>query len=102
MSVETISDNRLITTCHFMQGDGIHCYQGTLMKFRKFDGDPNLDGVIAEPVKLEGLPLQCPACDGRGVILTERGRELMVFLGTFARPVLRDLVDELFEEREQH
>ena len=97
-SIETVTDNRLVTTCHFMQGEGIHCYQGTLMKYRRFDGDIDTDGVIAEPVKLEGLSLQCPACDGKGVIPTDHGRDMIQFLQTYAYPIIRDMVQEIIEE----
>lgn len=53
-------------------------------------------------VTVEGEPVTCSACDGKGHILTMDGKQLLVFLETFARPFLRDLVDELFEERERH
>jgi hypothetical protein len=58
-------------------------------------------GVISEPVLLEGVPLQCPACEGKSVLLTSKGRELLAFMDVFGRPFLRDLIDELFEERKQ-
>lgn len=91
-------DNRLVTTCHYYQGEGVHCYQGTLMKYRTLDGGPDLDGVIAEPIKLEGLPLQCPACEGRGVIPTEYGRDMVQFLQTYAYPTIKGMVREIIEE----
>jgi len=53
------------------------------------------------PVLLEGTSVYCPACEGKGVILTERGRDLLAFLLNFARPTLRDIVEEVFEERER-
>lgn len=95
------SENSLITKCHYMQADRIYCERGYLYQWRKFNHDIDTDGVISEAVTLEGHPLQCPACEGKSVILTDRGREMMTFLDVFARPYLRDLVDELFEEREQ-
>jgi len=54
-----------------------------------------------EPVLLEGTGVYCPACEGRGAILTETGRDYLHFLEKFARPFLRDVMDELFEERER-
>jgi len=81
---------------------GVYCLNGFLHKFRRDDHGIDTDGVISEPQMLEGVPLQCPACEGKGVLLTGRGRELLTFLDVFARPLLRDLVDELFEERSQY
>jgi len=60
------------------------------------------DDVIAELVRVEGMPVECPACEGKGVILTEHGKSMLAFLDVFARPFLRDLIDELFEERKQN
>lgn len=93
------SDDRLVTTCHFHDRDGIHCCQGMLHKYRLPDQGIDTDGVISEPVKMEGFPLQCPACEGKGAILTERGRETMVFLQTFAYPMLRGMVQDIMEEK---
>jgi len=79
---------------------------GFLHRYRRIDKDGvismDTDGVISEPELLEGTPLQCPMCEGKGQLLTSRGRELLIFMDVFARPLLRDLVDELFEERKQH
>jgi hypothetical protein len=59
------------------------------------------DGTYAELERLDGIPLQCPACEGKGVLLTDKGREVLAFIETFGRPFLRDLIDEIFEERTQ-
>jgi hypothetical protein len=75
---------------------------GFLHRFRRADQGVDTDGVISEPELLEGSPLQCPMCEGKGQLLTSRGRETLVFIDVFARPLLRDLVDELFEERRRH
>lgn len=99
MLVETMSDQRLVTTCHYHGQEGTHCCQGFLHKFRLPDQGVDTDGVISEPVKMEGFPLQCPACEGKGAILTERGRETMVFLQTYAYPMLREMVQDIMEEK---
>jgi len=57
---------------------------------------------MARGAQVGGMALQCPACEGKGMLLSDKGRELLVFLEVFARPMIRDLVDEAFEEREQH
>jgi hypothetical protein len=97
------SDDRLVTTCHYNDRDGIHCCQGMLHKYihpdQSMDFEGEKAGVISEPVKMEGFPLQCPACEGKGAILTERGRETMVFLQTFAYPMLRGMVQDIMEEK---
>jgi hypothetical protein len=54
-----------------------------------------------EAVTLEGIPLQCPKCEGKGVLLTNKGRELLAFMDVFGRPFLRNLIEELLEERKQ-
>jgi hypothetical protein len=81
---------------------GVFCQNGFLYKWRRPDRGIDTDGVIAEAELLEGLPLQCPLCEGKGMLLTSRGRETLAFIDVFARPLLRDLVDELFEERKRH
>jgi len=81
---------------------GVHCDGGLLYRYRRPDHGIDTDGIISEPEKLGGFHLHCPACEGKGMLLTSRGRELLTFLDVFARPLLRDLVDELFAEREQH
>jgi hypothetical protein len=99
MLVETTNDQRLVTTCHYYGQEGTHCCQGMLHKYRLPDQGIDTDGVISEPVKMEGFPLQCPACDGKGAILTERGRETVLFLQTFAYPILRGMVQDIMEEQ---
>lgn len=85
----TSSSESLATKC-FYRENGLHCESGLLYHSETEDA-----------VLLEGSSLHCPACEGKGMILTPRGKELLTFLDVFARPFLRDLVDELFEEREQ-
>lgn len=80
----------LMVKCHYRE-NGIVCSGGTLW-----------DSVTMEPHLLEGTSVYCPACNGKGMIPTASGRAMLDFLGRFARPQLRDIVDELFEEREQH
>lgn len=86
--------------CYFAAG--AYCQQGYLFKYRRPDHDVDTDGVIAEPVLLEGMPLQCPACEGKSLLLTNKGRELLAFMDVFAKPFLRELVEEIIEERERH
>ncbi len=98
-----LTEHSLISTCHYSGQDGTHCYQGHLHKYihpdRSMDYEGEKAGVISEPVKMEGFPLQCPACEGKGVILTERGRETVQFLQTYAYPIIREMVQDIMEEQ---
>lgn len=91
------SSEPLVHKCHY-HAAGAFCQNGFLYKY----ATPNTEGILAEAVRLEGMPLQCPTCEGKGMLLTDRGREMLAFMDVFARPFLRDLIDELFEERKQH
>jgi hypothetical protein len=85
----------LITRC-FFRADGVYCHEGYL-----YYTQPDFKHTNETRVMVEGEPVTCSICDGKGHILTPDGRELLIFLEVCARPMLRDLVDELFEEREQ-
>jgi hypothetical protein len=76
----------LATKCFYREND-IHCESGLLYH-------ANEDAVL-----LEGTSVYCPICEGKGMILTNKGRELLAFLEMFGRPFLRDIVDEAIEER---
>lgn len=60
--------------------DGIQCHNGRLY-----------DSVTGHAVGLEGLSIDCPACEGKGMLLTHEGRDILALLEKF-KP-------ELFEER---
>jgi len=98
-----LTETRLVTTCHYNTQGGYHCFQGYLHKYVNLDRSVDFEGekvgVISEPVKEEGIPTQCPACDGKGTILTEHGRETIQFLQTYAYPMLRDMVQDIMEEK---
>jgi hypothetical protein len=76
--------------CYF-RDRGLQCGSGLLY-----------NSVTGEAELLEGTSVYCPACEGKGYIMTKAGRDLLEFLQRFGRSQLRDIVDELFEEREQH
>ena len=79
---------KLVSNCYFRQ-EGVQCLDGELHFADKFG---------LGPVTVEGETLDCPACEGKGVVLTEDGRQLMSFLEVFARPALRDIVREVMEQ----
>jgi len=79
----------LTIKCYYRTA-GVRCEDGML-----FHADNG------EPATLEGTGVCCPACEGKGTLLTDKGRDLLQFLTKFARPVLHDIVEELFEERER-
>jgi len=61
------------------RADGIHCNDGLLT-----------DSVELTAILLAGDLVTCPACEGKGMLLTPEGREVLALLEKF-RP-------ELFEE----
>lgn len=85
----------LVTPC-FFRADGVYCAEGYL-----YYPNPDSKHTNETRVMVEGEPVTCSICEGRGYILTPDGRQLLLFMETTARPMLRDLVDELFEERNQ-
>jgi len=40
-----------------------------------------------------------PPCEGRGVLLTRLGRQTIQFLQTYAYPMLREMVQDIMEEK---
>ena len=74
------------TKCFYREND-VYCASGLLFYV-------NGNGAL-----LDGTTVNCPACEGKGMIPTAKGRELLAFLAKFGRSQLRDIVDELFEER---
>jgi Tryptophan RNA-binding attenuator protein inhibitory protein len=64
----------LMVKCLY-RADGIQCYNGRIY-----------DSVTGHPMGLEGFALDCPACEGRGMLLTSAGRELLKFLQAFPVP----------------
>jgi len=97
------TDISLVVPCHYYSRGGFHCFQGHLYKYvhpdHSMDFEGEKAGVIAEVVKEEGIPIQCPACEGKGVLLTRLGRETVQFLQTYAYPILRDMVQDIMEEK---
>lgn len=74
--------------CYYRE-QGIRCEGGVLLQ------------TDNEAALVEGTGVYCPACEGKGEILTETGRTFLEFLTKFARPFIHDVMDDLFKEREQ-
>ena len=109
---------KLVTPCHF-RADGVFCVNGLLYYSRvQQEPTPALAARVAElqqkeidegrlpadvvyykPVQLEGEPVTCSACEGRGVILTDLGKELLLFFDTFLRPRVRDVITDYIDEK---
>ena|SRR5271168_4302988 len=90
-----ILESKLVSSCLF-RGDGIHCHEGIL-----WYSNPG-DMQTEYRVMVEGEVVTCSACDGKGYIVSPEGKQILLLLEVAGRSFLRDLVDELFEEREQH
>lgn len=59
------------------------------------------DSITQQPILIEGTGVYCPVCEGKGMIPTDKGRELLSFLEKFARPLLQDILYQISEEREK-
>lgn len=86
--------SKLTTPCHF-RADGVFCMSGYL----HFSRPEIKDGVeYFRMIKVEDEPVSCSCCEGRGVILTDEGRELMTFFDTFfyrkVHEIAADYVDD--------
>jgi len=97
------TDISLVVPCHYYSQGGYHCVEGHLYRYVHPDHSMDLEGekagVIAELVREEGFPIQCPACEGKGVLLTRLGRQTIQFLQTYAYPMLREMVQDIMEEK---
>src|SRR5271163_1839857 len=92
-----ISESKpLCTPCHF-RADGVFCSEGLLYYSQpsfdehhpgdhreRFEHGDTVQIAVFTPVTVEGEPVTCSACDGKGHILTADGKQLLVFLETFA------------------
>jgi hypothetical protein len=69
------------TKC-FYRENGVHC-EGGLLVTTNVTAIPS--GIHQAAVLLEGTGVYCPACEGKGVIPTAKGRELLTFLAKFGK-----------------
>jgi hypothetical protein len=68
------------------RADGLVCGSGMLF-----------NSVTLEPILLEGTSVYCPACEGKGMLLTSEGRDVLALLEKFGRSQLRDIIEEILE-----
>lgn len=95
----SISESSVLSNpCHY-RGSGSRCIGGFLYY-------PEIDSILMsngmaepKPVLLEDLPVPCPACEGKGRILTSQGRELSMFMQTFMRPMIAEMIEEILETK---
>lgn len=112
------SDSKLVTPCYF-RADGVMCIDGMLFysKGTEREISPELRArlvrhpeqlehpeesvirVYHTPIQVESERVQCPACEGKGVILTERGKEILMFFQTFLRPVLYEICSDYIDDK---
>jgi hypothetical protein len=90
------------------------CVNGLLYYSKETEPDPAVraraeeimkaDGGVAQavyykPILMEGQPITCTACEGKGAILTPEGRELLVFFETFLRPVIYEICSDYIDDK---
>ena len=74
-----------MTKCLF-RVNGIQCDSGMLY-----------DSVTLKPILVEGTSVYCPACEGKGMLMTSEGRDIIALLQKFGRSQLRDIIEEILE-----
>lgn len=82
--------SKLTSYCYF-RADGVQCQDGYL----HYTVEPH--GLVM----VEGEAVSCPACEGKALVLTDAGKDMMTFLETFARPYLREMVETILQEKKQ-
>jgi predicted methyltransferase len=85
--------SKLASHCHF-RADGIFCNEGYLY-YSKAEIQEHADGTVESynRVMVEGEPVTCSVCEGRGMILTDEGREILAFFDIFLRPRVQEVVE---------
>ena len=96
--MNTLEFSRLSTPCLY-RANGAFCEGGLLYEAKAIDvtGKPNL--VSHGLILLENSPIACPACEGKSRILTPEGREMLVFLQTFMRKDICEMIEEVLETK---
>jgi hypothetical protein len=100
--MNTLASSQLSNPC-FYRSDGAFCEKGILYEakpselLRGITKDGKTDVFV--PILVEGTPVQCPACEGKGRILTPQGRELFIFCQTYLRPLIYEMVEEAVEDK---
>jgi hypothetical protein len=86
---------RLVVPCHF-RADGVFCQEGYLF----YSQAQPKDGVdYFQRVMVEGEPVSCSACEGKGVIPTERGKEFLTFFDTFLRAKIHETCADYLDDK---
>ena len=94
-------ESKLVTPCHF-RADGVHCIEGYLYYSKEVERGRTSKGeaiMTHTAVCVEGEPVTCSACDGKGVILTEQGRDLLAFFDSFLRPKIHETCADYIDDK---
>jgi hypothetical protein len=105
---------KLVVKCYY-RADNHECVDGRLYNSKELSPEevppavrarveemqttPPTAVIYRQPLLLENLPLTCPACEGKGVIPTEQGRELMAFFQTFLRPMIYEICSDYIDDK---
>jgi len=105
--------DKLIVKCYYREGEH-QCVDGLLYQSKELTGDEipvevraraekmqevGTEILYLQPILVEKTPLQCPCCEGKGVIPTERGRELITFLHVFLRPMIYEICSDYLDDK---
>lgn len=90
----SISSFKLANPCTF-RADGIFCQDGHL-HYSKPETREQADGMVEyhPRVMVEGEPVTCSVCEGRGMILSAEGREVLAFFDIFLQPRVHEIVND--------
>jgi hypothetical protein len=94
--MSTLASNHLSSPCLY-RANGAFCEGGLLYEAKAVDVTDQLNLVSHGLILLEGIPVQCPACEGKSRILTPEGREMLIFLQTFMRKDISEMIEEILE-----
>lgn len=113
--MNTLESDKLVIQCHF-RADGVFCCGGLLYYSKEHAPAPReqlvaeqgcnetrngpcASAVYFKPILLESEPVTCSICEGKGVILTGRGKELLVFFDTFLRPKVYEMCSDYIDNK---
>jgi hypothetical protein len=104
----TLTSSQFTAPCYYRVG-GVFCANGYLHFSQaeiadqhpvSMDGEDAMWETISfQRVLVEGVPVPCPACEGKGIILTDHGKDLLAFFEKFLRPRVHEMCGNYLDEK---